>query len=233
MSPDRPAPAPGSMSGGERALLLFWLPVHLFLLPELLGLLLPELDEAGLNLRYYALSTGLLAPLCLPALRRDFDPLCDHFGEVLRTVLKALCWMYLGELAVNLPLSALLGGENPNNRAVEELLRSGAGSLSAAILLLAPLGEELMFRGGLFGSLRRFGFPLAAGLSALLFGLAHVWPYAFLAPGYLWYLLQYLPAGLALAWCYQRTGSIWSSILLHMLNNGLSLLAVKMGGSLT
>ena len=215
MSPDRPAPAPGSMSGGERALLLFWLPVHLFLLPELLGLLLPELDEAGLNLRYYALSTGLLAPLCLPALRRDFDPLCDHFGEVLRTVLKALCWMYLGELAVNLPLSA------------------GAGSLSAAILLLAPLGEELMFRGGLFGSLRRFGFPLAAGLSALLFGLAHVWPYAFLAPGYLWYLLQYLPAGLALAWCYQRTGSIWSSILLHMLNNGLSLLAVKMGGSLT
>jgi len=45
------------------------------------------------------------------------------------------------------------------------------------VLVVAPLGEEMFFRGFVFTGLRgRLGFPLASGLSAALFALAHVMP---------------------------------------------------------
>jgi membrane protease YdiL (CAAX protease family) len=39
-------------------------------------------------------------------------------------------------------------------------------------------------------------------------------------------LLDYLPASLALAWSYEKSGSVWSPILLHALINVLSITAV-------
>ena len=41
---------------------------------------------------------------------------------------------------------------------------------------------------------------------------------------YLLLMLQYAPMALALAWCYDRGGSIWSAILLHMTFNGFTLM---------
>ena len=38
---------------------------------------------------------------------------------------------------------------------------------------------------------------------------------------------QYMPAGFALAWCYHRTGSIFTSVLLHMTVNQIGMLAMR------
>ena len=40
--------------------------------------------------------------------------------------------------------------------------------------------------------------------------------------------LQDLPAGLCLAWAYERSGSIWVPIGMHMLINAMSLAAADM-----
>ena len=61
----------------------------------------------------------------------------------------------------------------------------------------------------------------------LLFGLYHVWGYAFADPIYWLYLLQYLPVSWLLCRCYERCNSSWGSIFLHMTLNAVSLSAMN------
>jgi len=99
----------------------------------------------------------------------------------------------------------------------QSLLPEGRGARVALLLLGglgAPLGEELLYRGMLYGALRRrWGFWGAALVSSLAFGLFHVIP------------LQVLTAmllGLVLCWVYERSGSLWAPALVHLVNNLLA-----------
>lgn len=87
--------------------------------------------------------------------------------------------------------------------------------------LLGPLIEELVFRGLLFGALRRYvTFWPAALVSAVLFGAAHVEPAHAIQAGLL---------GLVLAWLYERSFSLWVPIAAHMVNNLAAVIAVSLG----
>jgi uncharacterized protein len=79
-------------------------------------------------------------------------------------------------------------------------------------ILFAPVFEELIFRGVLYGTLRaRLSWPLAALGSALIFALAHGYGIA----GFLSVFLS----GVLWAWVYERTGSLLPSITAHVANN--------------
>ncbi len=81
-----------------------------------------------------------------------------------------------------------------------------------SVCVLPPLAEEFVFRGVIFGSLRRFGLSYAAFASALLFGLAHGSFASFVYAGVL---------GLGLAVLYEKTGTLWACVGVHFLNNTL------------
>lgn len=82
--------------------------------------------------------------------------------------------------------------------------------------VVAPIAEELLFRGWLYTSLRAsFGVPAAIVSSALLFALAH-WEKTHL------YALAVFPVGLALAFIRERTGSIKASMSVHGFYNGVA-----------
>lgn len=101
----------------------------------------------------------------------------------------------------------------------------GLGILVLALLVtavLAPLCEEIFFRGMLYRYLR-VRWPVWAAVlgSAFLFGLAH-----FSGADRLPLLPVFAFMGIALALVYEWTGSLGNTILLHALNNGiLTLLA--------
>ena len=82
---------------------------------------------------------------------------------------------------------------------------------------LAPISEELFFRGFLFGGLRgKLSFWPAALISGVFFGSIHLL-------GGSWEIIPPLAAfGVLLAWLYERTGSIWPPILMHALQNGIA-----------
>ena len=83
--------------------------------------------------------------------------------------------------------------------------------------IIAPVVEEIFFRGFIFGGLRtRYSFPIAAVISALLFGLLHLQWTA---------ILPITLLGLIFAFLYERSGSIWPGILMHFLTNACSLSA--------
>jgi len=85
-------------------------------------------------------------------------------------------------------------------------------------VLIAPLCEELFFRGFvLMGLLRAHPVWLAIGFSGLIFAIAHADPSSFPV---------LLCIGLALGFLRWRTRSLWPSILLHLLNNGLGALLI-------
>lgn len=215
---------------GELAAVLCWLPVHVFGLPWLLTRLPAEsaMSDAALNLAIYVLGTLFMLTAARRFLRRDFDPLCDHPGRVLVEICVCYGAMLLFNLAVVGLLSLAAEGEltNPNNAAVVDIAGAEYGKTAAMAVFLAPIVEEMMFRAGIFGLLRRRNRPLAFLVSMLAFSVYHVWGYARTDPSLWIYCVQYLPVAYLLCRCYERTDSIWGSIFFHMLVNAVSLRAL-------
>ena len=83
-----------------------------------------------------------------------------------------------------------------------------------ALVIVPPIAEELLFRGYLFGRLReKFGFWMSAIVVSIVFGIVHMqWN------------VGVDVAVLSLFLCYlrERTGSIWASIVLHAIKNGVA-----------
>ena len=90
------------------------------------------------------------------------------------------------------------------------------GAMTVAAVIVAPLCEEIVFRGYLYPAAKRFTGPATAMFcSALLFSLAH---------GSLAMLLPLFLLGFAFAWIYERTGSLWAPIFAHLCVNGSTVL---------
>ena len=219
------------MTRGETIAALLYLPLHVWLLPRLLYSL-PEtagLTDLTVNVAVYVFGTVYMLALLGRFFRREFDPLCDHFGYCILQVL--ICYGMM--LAFNLLLSGILtlvlpaDSVNPNNDAVMEMAGVEFGKTAALAIFLAPLVEEPVFRGAIFGSLREKNRILAYAASMLLFALYHVWGYALSDPIYWLYLLQYLPVSWLLCRCYERCNSIWGSIFFHMMVNAVSISALN------
>ena len=97
---------------------------------------------------------------------------------------------------------------------------------------IAPIAEEFFFRGVLFRSLAdRRGFWTGAIVSGLLFGLVHL-PVGEPFADALVLPLVMTCTGVALAWIYERRGSLLAPIAAHMVFNaiGLALIFSGVGG---
>jgi membrane protease YdiL (CAAX protease family) len=88
------------------------------------------------------------------------------------------------------------------------------------VAILAPLTEEVYFRGLVLGWLRRhWGLAWAVGLSSLLFGIMHL---KWLTPGGAGGMVatvELVAMGVLLAFVAVRTGSLWASFITHGVNN--------------
>jgi hypothetical protein len=81
-----------------------------------------------------------------------------------------------------------------------------------ALVIVAPLTEELLFRGLLLhGFLSRYTSHKAIFVSAILFGLFHLNP---------WQFVHTTAIGIIFAWWFLKTRSLIPCILGHALNNG-------------
>jgi membrane protease YdiL (CAAX protease family) len=97
---------------------------------------------------------------------------------------------------------------------------SGLADVAVGFLIvgIAPVTEEIFFRGFMFAGLRRkLPFAAAALISAGVWGLFH-----YTGPDTWGVVLQLAVFGIVLAWLYERTGSIWPTIGVHTLNNAIA-----------
>lgn len=102
---------------------------------------------------------------------------------------------------------------------IRDLPPTQFGLIWIAGAVIAPLVEELFFRGLLFGAyLRTRGPLLAYALSATIFASLHLNPPAF---------PPIVLLGLVLAALYHRTGSLTPAVLAHAFNNGVAFLVLR------
>lgn len=93
---------------------------------------------------------------------------------------------------------------------------SGRVLLIAASVFLAPLFEEIFFRGYLYRALRDRMGPFVAALAvSVAFALLHPSAYT---------ILPLIALSLGLCFLYESTGSLWPSVVVHALNNAGALL---------
>ncbi len=105
-------------------------------------------------------------------------------------------------------LVASVGANVPKNAFEFILMTVGTAVVPALI-------EEFAFRGVVMGSLRRYGDWFSIIVAAVLFGLIH---------GNLMQMPFAIVAGIVLGYICVVTNSIWMSVILHFINNFLSLL---------
>lgn len=87
-------------------------------------------------------------------------------------------------------------------------------------VVVAPVAEEVFFRGFVFSGLRqRYGWQKAAMISSVAFAVLHLRPAAVIPIFILGYIFAYL---------YHRSESVWPAVLMHITVNTLGLLAVYM-----
>lgn len=81
-----------------------------------------------------------------------------------------------------------------------------------AVVVAAPINEEVFFRGIILNKMRNTGAKAGAVLTAaLLFSLMHLIPYQ---------VIYTIPAGLILAYVAYRYKSIWPTMIIHAIANG-------------
>jgi len=118
------------------------------------------------------------------------------------------------------------------NQCLEALIKAGF-----AAVLVAPI-EELLFRGAVFGTLRKgFSWQIALGVSSVIFGIVHFFGKPLPPPEIHWYtgfwvlgqmisgfghwnvllpgFLNLCLVGIMLGWVYQHTRSLYFSVGLH------------------
>ena len=118
-----------------------------------------------------------------------------------------------------------------NQSAINSLTKQYPLVMIFMTVFLAPVTEELIFRGVVFTSVREHSRVLAYVISALLFGFIHVMD-SVLA-GNLSEMVQMIPytvMGLVFCYMYESTNSIYGSILTHMTQNEVAMFFLLQAG---
>lgn len=134
------------------------------------------------------------------------------------TVVVNIIYMLLGDM-----------GSSENEELIEAMLLSeGAIPMIIAVVILAPVAEELLFRKIFFGVFEEsFNLKpiIAITFSALLFAFIHVSDAANIK-----YIFQYLPLAFIMCAIYHYcNNNIYVSMLIHFLNNGFAVVMTYVG----
>ncbi len=209
----------------------FW-GLQMLVLPSALSVLVPVfapgLGAAEQNFLYLAISFLAVSALMLRFLWESLKVFLARPFYALRWA--GICYiLYLVSFWV---LSFLLitlvpTFQNANDTTIFDLLNENRTLTTIGVVLLAPITEELLYRGVLFGSIHSHSPFAAYVLSCIAFSAVHVVGYIgkWDALTLVLCFLQYIPAGLCLAWAYERSGTILAPILIHIAVNQSGILS--------
>lgn len=223
------------LSGGEKVSGGILLACYLMVFPVIGGRVF-DLAEYLLNVSigdtlrdaiYYYVLFALTLLVFGGLWRRTAGTLFANAGRVFSSLGLGLVAFYgLNELSARLLRLLPLRLANLNDATISTRLDVSPGSTILIVVLLAPVVEETLFRGYVFGLLRERSRAAAYVVSCLLWALAHVWQYAAGDWSYLLTGAQYIVPGLVMAWTCERAGSLWGSVLLHGMVNALAVWSV-------
>lgn len=208
-----------------------FLPVFGFLLPMVFWGASSLLNKGGasiphgmLNLLYYLIALVAVCVIFRSFLEQSLRWTFRHLPAVLRGLLWGVGTMLLLQLFLR-PAVHLAENLNTNQFALQ--MESMPFLTLITTVILAPVAEETLFRGLIFGSFRKHRL-LGYMITTALFCFLHVW-LSVIRTGemeYFFLALEYVAPSVALIVCYEQSGTIWASIVLHAGININALLSV-------
>ena len=221
------------MTTGEQIAGVVFLMIYLVVLPfateplfRLVGRLLDVSISATVqNMIYYYVLFAVTLIIFHKFIGRTSRNFADNLGVACRSILVGLIALYgLNELVYRLTRLAIDNRTNLNDTTISAQIQDAPRVTLLIIVFLAPFVEEVLFRGLVFGNLKSKSRVVAYLVSCLLFALIHVWQFAVVQQDITYFLLmvQYLVPGAVLAWAYESSGTLWTSIGLHAVANALS-----------
>ncbi len=144
------------------------------------------------------------------------------FGRFTTDVMRTGCGLLIGGYAIIYLHNMLLDffGFSVQSEQISEIFDQLESPIWFFITgaVIAPIVEEIFFRGFLFQGFRqKYGWMPAIFLSSAIFGAAHLDPVS---------LIPTFVLGCVLAYVYHRSNSVWPGILFHAAINSFSLCAV-------
>lgn len=205
------------------------LPILLYFLSAKVSL--SSLGEVELSLLSGAATLLGIFTIGYSYLKEHFESIRGNALLILRYIILAMLLKFALELIVQ-SIYFFLSIEiasTENNEAILELSRNNFKRMLGLTVIIAPIVEEVFFRGCLFGGLYKYGRALAYAVSVLGFSLLHVAGFMITDFSFsqIAQLILYVPASVALAYCYEKSGNIWASIAMHSGINALAMFVLN------
>lgn len=139
-----------------------------------------------------------------------------------------ITWQDLGLAVFGFLISMIIAGvlleilPSIDKSQVQELAFQRSGMIHSwqfllafvSIVVIAPVFEEVIFRGIIYGQLRKINIPLAIFITSLLFGIVHFQTNV----GITVFVMSIVMCFIREKW----TQTIWSGIVIHMIKNGIA-----------
>lgn len=225
-----------SISMTRRESILGWsyLLLSMFVLPTLFVVannLLPDpFSDTVINLIYFAVNFVAIAVIF-----RRF--LVSSVKAALAVPWHCLWYALLGLVFYFTLMNLLSWGillidpdfSNVNDNSIAQLTQEHYPLMMLTTVILVPITEETLYRGLLFQGLQRTNRALAYTLSVFVFAAIHIISYIGMSDFLTLSLcfVQYLPAGICLAWAYEKSDTIVAPMLIHIVINLIGITAMR------
>ena len=201
-----------------------------WLLAELNGYLPAPMSNVWLNFLYYAINFLAIIWIFGDFFKRSLIYAGQNVGDFLIAVIIGSACYWLCNWGLGWLLNRFFPSfVNLNDGSITAMAGSNFTVVFIGAVILVPIAEEALHRGLVFGCLYPQSHVAAYCLSVFIFAAVHILSYVgTYSPLHLGLaFVQYVPAGICLAWVYRKSGSIFAPVLLHTVNNAVGMFAQR------
>lgn len=199
------------------------------ILEAVLGFIFPDATGVHLNFAYFFVNFLAVFGIFRQYLLESLHHTAKHLRPFLLAALAGFAVYELLSSLLSMGVSLLFPQFfNVNDASIAYSTRQNGALMAVGTVILVPIVEETLHRGLVFGLFRQRSRWMGYLVSTLLFCTIHVMNYvgSYEPLHLLLCFIQYIPAGLVLAWAYEFSGSIYAPTLIHMAVNAIGTLSM-------
>ena len=222
------------MSRTEKILGWLYMAVSLLILPQLLNWvnnqLADPIPEATLIFVLYLTNFLFIAGIFHAFLRASLVAAWRDIWNFIQAVILGYVAYLAASKVMDFLMSFLVPGfSNINDAAIADLAKSNYILMLVGVVFLAPVTGEMLYRGLIFRELLHTSKAAAYLVSMAAFAAIHVLGYIGSEDigRLVLCFIQYLPAGLCLAWTYTKADNIAAPMVVHAIVNAVAIGALR------
>ena len=184
------------------------------------------LSESELNFLFYLVNFFAILVIFHDFLGRSLSQLLHHPIDALQAAILGFVAYYVCYYTIDWLVSLVLPGyTNYNDESIAALSRGNYFLMFIGTVILVPPVEECLYRGLIFRNLYKKSHWAAYCISIVAFASIHILGYIgqYSAAEVVIAVIQYIPAGLWLAWSYIKGDTIFVPIVIHAAVNYITI----------